>query len=599
MNQRTTRRWLWPLGMLVFIAVGARDLSVVRADTLVDIDLVSQKRRYGPDRPVDLVEQPFAVPGVGILTIEYQTDPYQGHVLGGYSIAAADGSPLNLGHTVSHQLTPDPWVEGAPGKLQDVILVPKGLQALKASLAAWHVGDAMQVLHMGTQLPAAQRLTVSFLSANEYKDQAGSPPAVDISGAWGDTGFIGGADLIFVPKGEGTYDLAGRYTGTARVSGRIVTVDYTYVGSDGKPVKGLWIFEVDAANPDHMTGAWVENGQSGTSDKSRSDPRGLDATPFKGRVGERFTFKCPPGLVPGGVWGTDLYTADSKICAAAVHAGAISAEAGGEVTIEIRGGSDSYVGSERNGVATGAYGPYDSSYVFVGAGGSTGASSGEDGARSGSGDAASDPGRSGGAGGVLDPAKVTRMTLQAGRRRVVAGQSVTIPIWLLRAADVANMNFELGYDADVVAAPGGFSKGNMLGGALFEVNPKEAGTVRVGFAGNQDLVGDGTVAHLVFTATGAAGSRSDLKLKVTTLAGSSGQAPMIATIDGLIEVVGPDGIQPGDVDGDGQFTARDAGEALKMSVRLIPENKVCDVDRDGQVTSTDARLILAKVTGKP
>lgn len=581
-------RCVWRL-RTAFAGVAALGLlglgaPVVRADTLVEIELVSAKRRYNTDRPIDQTSQPFAVSGAGILTIDYQTDPYQGHVMGGYAITAADGSPLSLGQAVSHRLTPDPWVEGSPAKLQDVILVPKALQPLEATLACWHAGDAMQVLHQGTQLPAAQRLAVSFLTADQYLAQSkAAPPEVDVSGAWGNWGTIGGADLIFVPKGKGLYELAGRYTGTAKVSGRTVMVDYSYPASDGKTIKGLWIFEVDPANPDHMSGAWMEDGAVGASDKGRADPRSYDAAPFKGRVGQRFRFTCPPDSATGSAWGTDLYTYDSKICTAAVHAGVIGAAEGGQVTIEMRAGADAYVGSARNGVTSSDFGAFDASYVFVGAdGGSNGT-----------------PPEDGGSGmTILDPAEVMAMTLQAGRRRVVSGQTVTIPIWLLNAVDVANMNIEMTYDQSLVQTTGAFNKGNLLGSALFEVNPKEAGIVRVGFAGTQSLAGDGTVAHVVFTASGPAGSRSLLRLKVTTLTGPEGQTPAIDIIDGAIEIVGPDGIIPGDSDGDGQFTARDAGEALKMSVKLIPENMVCDVDRDGQVTSTDARLILAKVTGK-
>ena len=72
----------------------------------------------------------------------------------------------------------------------------------------------------------------------------------------------------------------------------------------------------------------------------------------------------------------------------------------------------------------------------------------------------------------------------------------------------------------------------------------------------------------------------------------------MATIDGEIRIVGPDGVTPGDSDRDGKLTARDAQNALKMSVKLIPVDMVCDMDKDGQVTSTDARLILQKVVGK-
>ncbi len=92
---------------------------------------------------------------------------------------------------------------------------------------------------------------------------------------------------------------------------------------------------------------------------------GTDATSLRGRNGQRFAFSCPSGgAISGRVWGTDLYTDDSSICSAAVHAGVIGL-GGGNVTIEIRPGAASYQGTRRNGVATNGYGGWSGSYVFV------------------------------------------------------------------------------------------------------------------------------------------------------------------------------------------------------------------------------------------
>ena len=63
--------------------------------------------------------------------------------------------------------------------------------------------------------------------------------------------------------------------------------------------------------------------------------------------------------------GVLIYTDDSSIGTAAVHAGIIDFETGGIVTIEIRPGQESYQGSTRNGVTTEDYGSYAGSYVFV------------------------------------------------------------------------------------------------------------------------------------------------------------------------------------------------------------------------------------------
>lgn len=69
-------------------------------------------------------------------------------------------------------------------------------------------------------------------------------------------------------------------------------------------------------------------------------------------TGQRLRFVCPPNGQPATVWGTDLYTDDSSICTAGVHAGVISFAAGGPVTIATQPGGSSYSGSVRNGVTT-------------------------------------------------------------------------------------------------------------------------------------------------------------------------------------------------------------------------------------------------------
>ena len=88
------------------------------------------------------------------------------------------------------------------------------------------------------------------------------------------------------------------------------------------------------------------------------------ATSLNGKDGQMFLLKCSPGGVAHSVWGSDIYTADSSICTAAVHSGLITYQQGGTVTIILRQGQDIYGCSDRNGVVTSAYGPYQHSFVF-------------------------------------------------------------------------------------------------------------------------------------------------------------------------------------------------------------------------------------------
>ncbi|ANV86973.1 LCCL domain-containing protein [Picosynechococcus sp. PCC 7117] len=83
-------------------------------------------------------------------------------------------------------------------------------------------------------------------------------------------------------------------------------------------------------------------------------------------VGDRYSFNCPPnGELGASVWGTDIYTNDSAICVAAVHAGEIDLATGGPITIEIAPGQDSYTGGDRNGVVTADYGSWGGSFIFL------------------------------------------------------------------------------------------------------------------------------------------------------------------------------------------------------------------------------------------
>src|SRR5450432_633198 len=59
------------------------------------------------------------------------------------------------------------------------------------------------------------------------------------------------------------------------------------------------------------------------------------ASSLTGGVGTTFTLACTPAGTMHAVWGSDIYTADSSICTAAVHAGLITLERGGTVTIEL------------------------------------------------------------------------------------------------------------------------------------------------------------------------------------------------------------------------------------------------------------------------
>lgn len=89
-----------------------------------------------------------------------------------------------------------------------------------------------------------------------------------------------------------------------------------------------------------------------------------DLTVFRGRNDEYLTFEVT-GNASGGVWGSGIYSDDSALATAAVHAGLLKDGQAGVVTIEVLPGQDSYEGSESNGVTSQSYGSWEGSYQIV------------------------------------------------------------------------------------------------------------------------------------------------------------------------------------------------------------------------------------------
>jgi hypothetical protein len=89
-----------------------------------------------------------------------------------------------------------------------------------------------------------------------------------------------------------------------------------------------------------------------------------DAGQLKGSDGTAFRVSCPAGCDKGSVYGTGVYTADTSICRAGVHAGAISGQ-GGTLTVVLQAGRAAYRGSEQNGIESRDYGKFSRSYAVV------------------------------------------------------------------------------------------------------------------------------------------------------------------------------------------------------------------------------------------
>jgi len=147
-----------------------------------------------------------------------------------------------------------------------------------------------------------------------------------------------GTMLFKAPQEEGSYEL------------RMYDIE------SGKEVSSVSFMVRKPANTNVVTNPVAPNNLSSWTE---------NAMKHRGKTGQRFTYRFGPGNSSATVWGTTIYTDDTSIALAAVHAGLITFQQGGVVTIEIRPGMQSYTGSKANGINSGNYGAWNGSYVFV------------------------------------------------------------------------------------------------------------------------------------------------------------------------------------------------------------------------------------------
>lgn len=91
-----------------------------------------------------------------------------------------------------------------------------------------------------------------------------------------------------------------------------------------------------------------------------SDPGSLWS--YEKHVGKSFEFQVTGSTSGGSIWGTGVYTGDSQLSVAAVHADVLRSGESGVVKVTILAGDARYLGSSRNGVSSYDYGPYPFGY---------------------------------------------------------------------------------------------------------------------------------------------------------------------------------------------------------------------------------------------
>ena len=78
-------------------------------------------------------------------------------------------------------------------------------------------------------------------------------------------------------------------------------------------------------------------------------------------IGQSYYFRVR-GEDEGSVWGTDIYTGDSALPAAAVHAGIVAVGESAVVKIAAVEPLSQYQGTTRNGITSHSFGPYATAY---------------------------------------------------------------------------------------------------------------------------------------------------------------------------------------------------------------------------------------------
>ncbi len=206
-----------------------------------------------------------------------------------------------------------------------------------------------------------QKTAVVHRGHNRRRVRVYCPGGGPLAAVWGTSTYTDDSSVCSAAVHSGVITMArgGRVTIQIRRGARA----YRGTRSNGvtSQAYGVWTgsFVVLSAVPGPVPST---NNNSGARSIGWRDT----ATKLRGRIGSKRMFHCPPSTGLGAIWGDGLYTDDSSICTAAVHAGTISVRAGGTVIIQIARGAPSYAGSLSNGVRSARWGRWSGSFVVVG-----------------------------------------------------------------------------------------------------------------------------------------------------------------------------------------------------------------------------------------
>ncbi len=200
--------------------------------------------------------------------------------------------------------------------------------------------------------------------------------------------------------------------------------------------------------------------------------------------------------------------------------------------------------------------------------------------------------------GTAEPGNAEHTTIQVAQRRAKRGDTVNVPLYLINAENLSNMDLDVVYDPRILEIAGPIRQGQLLEGALFKANAKEAGVAHLVFARPNGVSGTGALFAIPFRLVGAPGAVGQVWVEVTQANRPDGSVPRIDLMYGGILVLDEGGGLPGDGNGDGIVDEFDASLALEMAVQSREPNPRLDMDHDGRVTSRDATIILQGIRAR-
>ncbi|MET0403858.1 MAG: RICIN domain-containing protein, partial [Cystobacter sp.] len=155
---------------------------------------------------------------------------------------------------------------------------------------------------------------------------------------------------LLEPQADGYYVIVSKNSGKA------------FAVSGGSQVNGTQVIQWPKSTQDHFK--WRFDPAESPQATTLAECASYDFKTFRDQVGKQVSCRCAQ-VGGGSVWGTDTYTDDSNVCAAAVYGGIIPANfsSGGEaVKVTIQAGQPSYAAGTRRGITAKSYGSWPGSF---------------------------------------------------------------------------------------------------------------------------------------------------------------------------------------------------------------------------------------------